>query len=438
MPASIRGQFSERLKSEIEKDWAYIHQKKRRLGILSHKLKALDTTKQASLCFGGQAYFRHQFHLDKTEIGSHEEWLEGFRQRRSSQAFFVGSSDETAGNQTVQYDVDKKSLKLRLPNATEFEALGTHLIFESLTFPEHLCDVFYATLGKPRAEARKNQKTAGPISYRFMRRVNPNTKEKAYYIQASFGVPEAEKVTKLTRGAIGVDLNADHVAVTETDPYGNYLDSFILPFDLKHLSREQAKAIIGDLSAVIAEHAVKTGKALSIEELDFEEKKKALREQPKERRTFLSGFAYSHFQKAIRSKSRAMGVELISINPAFTSLIGAYKYQGLQISSHEKAALAIARRAQGYSEGLKVFQGTLPTQVMMSERTLFEEGSRHVWGFYGDHRQKIRSLLIETDKRPLLPLLRAISLARVHPSLYQSLIVTREKRVEEALRRASA
>jgi hypothetical protein len=92
--------------------------------------------------------------------------------------------------------------------------------------------------------------------------------------------------------------------------------------------------------------------------LDFEEKKKTLREQPKERRALLSAFAYSHFQKAIRSKARALGVELKQINPAFTSLIGAFKYQGLQISSHEKAALAIARRAQGYSEGLNVFQGS--------------------------------------------------------------------------------
>ena len=77
---------------------------------------------------------------------------------------------------------------------------------------------------------------------------------------------------------------------------------------------------------------------------------------------------------------------------------------------------------------------TLPTQVMMSERTVFEQGSRHVWGFYGDHRQKIRSLLIEPDKRPLLPILRALTLARVHPSLYQSLSVTWRERVGEPLR----
>ncbi len=226
--------------------------------------------------------------------------------------------------------------------------------------------------------------------------------------------------------------------MTETDRFGNYLDSFLLPFDLESLGTEQAKAIIGDLSAVVVDRARATGKALAIEDLDFEEKKKALREQGKERRTFLSAFAYAQFQKAIHSKARALGVELSAINPAYTSLIGAYKYQGLEISSHEKAALAIARRAQAYAEGLQVFQGTLPTQVMMSEKTEFEKGSRHVWGFYGDHRQKIRRLLIESDKRPLLPIKRALSLAKGHPSLYQSLIETWQERLGESLHRDSA
>ncbi len=254
------------------------------------------------------------------------------------------------------------------------------------------------------------------------------------------------------RGALAVDLNADHIAVTETDRFGNYQGSFILPFDLDGLSTHQTKAILGDISALLTATAEKAGKPLVIEELDFEEKKKALRELPKERRRFLSAFAYAHFHRAVSSRARSRGIGLTPINPAYTSLIGAYKYQGLSISSHEKAALAIARRAQGYSEGLKVFQGTLsprlpfgfcfakaprPSQAMMTERLQFEGGTRHVWGFYSDHRQKIRRLLIEHDKRPLLPIATALSRAKAYPSLYQSLWVTRKQRGIEAQRCAS-
>ena len=434
MPAAIRGKFSDQLKHEISQKKFFIHQKKRRLGILTHKLSQLNAEHIPSLCFGTKRFFCQQFHLESTEFRSHQEWLESFRERRSSQVFFLGSSDETAGNQTVQYDPEAKVLRLRLPNAPQFSQYGTHLCLEGLDFPEHLRAEFFATLGKPGPDARKNQKTRGPLSYRLVRRINPHTKQRAYYLQASFAIQEAEKQTNLSQGAVGVDLNADHVAVTETDRYGNYIDSFLLPFNLKGLSTDQAKAVLGDLSAIVVAHSLKTGKALVIEDLDFDEKKKALRELPKERRSFLSAFAYAQFQKAIHSKARSEAVALVSINPAYTSLIGAYKYQGLKISSHEKAALAIARRAQGFTEGLKVFYGTLPTQVMMSERTQFEQGSRHVWGFYSDHRQKIRSLLIEPDRRPLLPILRALSLARIHPSLYQSLAVTWRERVAESLR----
>jgi IS605 OrfB family transposase len=236
---------------------------------------------------------------------------------------------------------------------------------------------------------------------------------------------------------IAVDLNADHLAVAETDRFGNLIDSFILPFNFNGLSTEQTEALLGDLSAVLVRRCEAKSKPLALENLDFEEKKKSLREQPKVHRGFLSAFAYSKFHEATRSRTRANGIELISVNPAYTSLIGAYKFQGLAISSHEKAALAIARRAQGFSEGLGVFQGTLPTQAMMSERTRFTASPRHVLGFYSDHRQIIRKLLIETDKRPIHPLNRALSLAKAHPSLQRSYFVTRERRGSEALRCAS-
>ena len=437
MPAKIRGIFSDRLKRDLEKFSFIIHQKKRRLNILEQKMASLEQDDAPSLCFGGKAHFKKQFNLEKTDIPSHRDWLEIFRLRRSSSIFFLGSSDESAGNQTVQYDPIKKALRLRLPKAQSFAVHGTHLLLENIEFPVHLRDEFYRALSQPEESGRKNQKTFSPISYRIVRRVNAHTGERAYYLQASFNVAAPEISSRIERGAIGVDLNADHVALAETDRFGNIVDRLLIPFECKDRSTDQVEAILGDIAAVICQKAQESGKAIAIEELDFEEKKKALREQSSWRRRQLSSFAYGQFQKAMHTKARSQGIQLVAVNPAYTSLIGAYKYQGLKISSHEKAALAIARRAQGFSEGLKVFQGTLPTQAMMSERTKFQLLSRHVWGFYSDYRQIIRSCLIAPDKRSLLPVVRAFSLAKAYPSLRQSLFVTRESRRPEALRRAS-
>ena len=40
---------------------------------------------------------------------------------------------------------------------------------------------------------------------------------------------EAPAVTDQRRGAIGVDLNADHLAVAETDSSGNYVNAWRVP-----------------------------------------------------------------------------------------------------------------------------------------------------------------------------------------------------------------
>ena len=46
---------------------------------------------------------------------------------------------------------------------------------------------------------------------------------------ATTAMMDVPVVTDQRRGAIGVDLNADHLAVTETDPSGNPVYSFSVP-----------------------------------------------------------------------------------------------------------------------------------------------------------------------------------------------------------------
>ena len=40
----------------------------------------------------------------------------------------------------------------------------------------------------------------------------------------------------------------------------------------------------------------------------------------------LSGFAYSTYQSMLQSKCEMAGIELISVNPAYTSQIGHHKF----------------------------------------------------------------------------------------------------------------
>ncbi|MBP6219157.1 MAG: hypothetical protein KA436_11275 [Oligoflexales bacterium] len=65
----------------------------------------------------------------------------------------------------------------------------------------------------------------------------------------------------------------------------------------------------------------------------------------KRKRAMLSSFAYKKFFSLLAGKAKKEGVRVKQINPAYTSVIGFYKFQGYSIyTTHELAALAIARR----------------------------------------------------------------------------------------------
>jgi len=62
----------------------------------------------------------------------------------------------------------------------------------------------------------------------------------------------------------------------------------------------------------------------------------------------LSGFAYAEFYSLMVSRCEREGVELLLVNPAWTSLIGLVKFaRGYGLSSHQAAAVAIGRRGMG-------------------------------------------------------------------------------------------
>ena len=100
-----------------------IHQKKRRLNILENKLQKLkkDHAKGTiRCCFGSKKLFRAQFDLEANKYPSHQEWLKKWKKARTSELFFLGSKDETSGNQTCTATLQADQtlqLRIRLPDA---------------------------------------------------------------------------------------------------------------------------------------------------------------------------------------------------------------------------------------------------------------------------------------------------------------------------------
>src|SRR5262245_49963111 len=86
------------------------------------------------------------------------------------------------------------------------------------------------------------------------------------------------------------------------------------------------------------------------------------------------------------------GVEVIAVNPAYTSVIGAVNYaRRLGISVHCAAALAIARRGLGLAERPAVRAAACPLRngghvtFALPARTR----AKHVWSFWSDVRRAL-------------------------------------------------
>ena len=123
-----------------------------------------------------------------------------------------------------------------------------------------------------------------------------------------------------------MDLNADHLAVAETDASGNSLNAWRVPLVTYGKSTHQAEALIGDAVASVVQYAREVGKPIVIEQLDFRQKKAALEGQSRRYSRMLSSFSYGRIKAYFISRGYRGGVEINQVNPAFSSVIGWVKF----------------------------------------------------------------------------------------------------------------
>ncbi|WPD19417.1 IS200/IS605 family accessory protein TnpB-related protein [Thermaerobacter composti] len=329
-----------------------LHQKQRRLAMLRARLETAEarTGLPPAVCFGSRRLFHRQFHLEENGFASHDEWRKAWRDARSQSFFCIGSKGEMIGN--LNCSLIAGSFRLRVPNALAAR-FGRCIWIHGVRFP-------YGDDVISRAIA-----TGQAISYRFVR------KRGVWYVFATTERPAAPITTSRMAGALGADLNPDRLAVAEVDRFGNPVAARDIRFELQGKRREQVKAILGDVVADLVAWAKGAGKPIVVERLDFREKKARLREEGNRYARMLSAFAYAAFMALLLSRAAREGVEVIRVNPAFTSVIGKVKFMARYgLSPHAAAAVAIARRGLGLGERLR--SGTarpLPAR----------NRGRHVW-----------------------------------------------------------
>lgn len=370
------------------------HGKQRRLGLVQDrlaKLKADEAAGRVRLCFGSRKLFRSQFQIagEVASIGDEtkraqaleekrQAWREDWRRARSRQFFSLGSKDETAGNQSCQItDLGETfALKLRLPDA--LGVYGKHLSFENLSF------------AYGGAAIRAARVAGEALSYRFLR------DDKGWRVFVSVDVKEPDRVSRKEAGCIGVDVNVDHLAVAAIDRFGARTRVWRIACVTYGKSSDQAKAVIGDAVKTVADIAAAAGKPLAHEALDFGAKKKDLSRAGARRARMLSSFAYGQILTTLNAACHRRGVEILTVNPAYTSVIGAVCHAGRAVSNHQGAAVAIARRSLRFREApprlpetiVRARDGACVT-VPLPERIR----GTHVWADWAKIRRSLSAAL---------------------------------------------
>ena len=160
--------------------------------------------------------------------------------------------------------------------------------------------------------------------------------------------PAPVVTASISQGVLGVDCNPDGLGVTETDAHGN----------LRHQHYEKEQRIqfsragkrthdVRMLAVRLVAFAAVVGKPIVLEKLRFWHGK----QQGKKFNRMRHNFLHRQMLEALKSRAEKVGVEVVEVEPAFTSILGKLKYQDMySLKSHTAAAMVIARRGMGFVE----------------------------------------------------------------------------------------
>jgi len=268
----------------------------------------------------------------------------------------TGCKNESFGNQVCQWDGN--NLKLRVPACLESK-FGKYVESKIGDFPRNI-NRLPANCAKTWHFYYKVGKWCGAVSF------------------------TPSEVTRVSRsvdyGCIGIDLNPLSIGWAYIDPEGNLKAHHQIPLQTG-LPKGQQQAQIVKACLELAKLSSHYQCPIVVENLDFSAKKEKLRERGRKYARMLSHWAYSQFFQLLNSILSNRGIELLRVNPAYSSIIGLVKYLKMYgLASDESAALVIARRGMRLSEKIP---GSLTALVEVNS-------TKHVWSLWNQLNKKIK------------------------------------------------
>jgi len=312
-----------------------LYKKQQRLNRLTQKTNELNNrliNRKYSFSFGGKKLFKAQYHLKENNYSSHEKWYKEYVQKRDINILYIGSGDETLGNQNFQLQYNQEgdffTAKIRKGSSIVTEKYITTLPFKIKYQKDRIISVLDNKF---------------PLTYR-LRKLG-----KKYYLQIMFPYEVTSIKTSIKQGCVGLDYNNGFIELCEVNKTGNIVD--LKHFNLiYHGTGTKALNEIRHIAKVITSICKSKEKDLIIEDLNFI-KTKLKNTKSRKYNKMIHSFDYSRYKEILSNSCYRNEVRLKLVNPANTSKIGYKKYSNLKkLSIHQAASYVIARRGMNFKD----------------------------------------------------------------------------------------
>ena len=297
-----------------------IYWKQNRLNTKKQKLKNLENeieTGKYKVCFGTKNLLQKDYSK--------------FIKKRDSEIYFLGRAGDKTCNNNFQVEYNSKINQFYFRIRKEIDLDNDKFVYGQFNFNNKI----YTNLLKNLLRTKESA-----LTYRI------KIKENKVLLQIIYNFEHNKDlcVTRNSYGVIGVDFNKGFVSVSETDKYGNLIDTFNI--DYQYSKGNKTTRDFQNIATKLKDYCLNTGKDLVIEKLNFTKKKDNLiSKRAKKYNEMLSSLAYSKFDSIITSKCAKNRIFLHKVNPAWTSWIAKQKYcPKMKLNIHSGASYVIARR----------------------------------------------------------------------------------------------
>ena len=306
-----------------------IYWKQNRLNTKKQKLKNLEKeieTGKYKICFGNKNLLQKDYSK--------------FIKKRDSEIYYLGRAGDKACNFNFQVEYNSKINQFYFRIRKEIDLDNDKFVYGQFNFNNKN----YTNLLK---KLLRTKETA--LTYRIM------IKDNQVFLQIIYNFKHSKDlcVTRNSYGVIGIDFNKGFVSVSETDKYGNLINTFNI--DYQYSKGNQTTNDFQYIATRLKDYCLNTGKDLVIESLDFTKKKDDLiSKKGRKYNEMLSSLAYSRFDSIITSKCDKNRIFLHKVNPAWTSWIAKQKYcPKMKLNIHSGASYVIARRGMFLKDKIK-------------------------------------------------------------------------------------